>query len=105
RPVFALAVVGLPLEVVVGKPQRETPPDVGLAAEQPRAHPGVFRSGVWMVFLVDQDVLDVVAAVPAAHVRIHVLVRRSPRVRRLADGVLVVAEGVRTGRETAAPRI
>src|ERR1041384_1806052 len=62
RPVLAETVVRLPLEVVVRQSQREAAPDVGLAAEQSRAHPGVLGAGVGVILLVHQDVLDVILA-------------------------------------------
>ncbi len=105
RPVFAEAIVGLALEVVVGEPQRQAPPDIGLAAEQARAHPGVLGAGIRMLLLVDQDVLDVVRAAPAAHIREHVLERRALSVGRLADVVLVEADRVVFGRGLAAARM
>ena len=71
RPVFAEAVVALRLEVVVGEAQGEPAPDVRLAAEDARAHPGVLRARVGMLLLVHDDVLRVVGAAPALHVRVH----------------------------------
>src|SRR5439155_18249126 len=41
RPVLAIAVATLRLEVIVRQAEREPAPDVRLAAEAPRSHPGV----------------------------------------------------------------
>ena len=106
RPVLAVAVVRLRLEVVVGEAQREAPPDVRLAAEHARAHPGVVGAGVRVLLLVDEDVLHVVRAAPSADVRPDVLVRAVLRgVGWLADVVLVEREGMPPGRRVAAARM
>src|SRR5215204_3786464 len=57
RPVLAVAVVRLGLEVVVREAQREPAPDVGLSAEQAGADPRVVGPRVRVLLLVDEDVL------------------------------------------------
>ena len=105
RPVLAVAVVALRLEVEVGEPEGEASPDVALAAQAARAHPGVLRARVRVVLLVHHDVLAVVGARPALHVRVDVFRLRSLRVGRLADRVLVEGERLAVGRHVAAPRM
>ncbi len=84
-PVLAVAVVALGLEVVVGQAQGEPAPDVRLAAQAARAHPGVVRAGVGVVLLVHHDVLAVVRAAPALHVGVARSSRACPW-RRAAGG-------------------
>jgi hypothetical protein len=106
RPVLAVAVVRLRLEVVVGEPQREPAPDVRLAAEHARADPGVVGAGVRVLLLVDENVLHVIRATPSADVRPDVLVRAVLRgVGWLADVVLVERERMPPGRRVAAARM
>ena len=105
RPVFPIAVVRFALEVVVGEAEREAAPDVRLATQESRAHPGVARTRVRVVFLVHQNVLDVVRSTPAAHVREHVLERRTFCVGGLPHRVFVVADGVIAGRRFSAARM
>ena len=105
RPVLAVAVVGLALEVVVREAEGEAAPDGGLAAEQARADPRVARPGVRVVLLVHHDVLAVVGSSPALHVGVHLGVGRVLRVGRLADRVLVEADGVAIGRHAPPPRV
>src|SRR2546428_12731091 len=76
-PVFTIPVVRLALEIVIRQPQRETPPDVGLATQQPRAHPGVARAGGRMILLVYQGVLDVTRSTPSPDIRDDVLEGRA----------------------------
>src|SRR6266566_2013243 len=68
RPVFPIAVVRLGLEVVVGKAEREAAPDVRFTTQESCAYPGVARARVRMVFLVHQNILDVVRSTPAPDV-------------------------------------
>src|SRR5207245_2468487 len=70
-PVLTVAVVRFGLEVVVGQAERQPAPDVGLAPEAASPDPGVVGSGVGVILLVDQDILDVVRSRPSAAVRIH----------------------------------
>ena len=105
RPVLAVAVAALRLEVVVGKPERQASPDIRLSAEAPCAHPGVIGSCVRMLFLVDDDVLRVVGAAPALHVRIDLRVRRVVCIRRLTDRVLVERQRMVSRRQTAPSRV
>jgi hypothetical protein len=72
RPILAVAVVRFGLEIVVGKPQRQATPNVGLASHAARAHPGVFGACVGMVLLVHYDVLAVIRRVPSLDVALHV---------------------------------
>ena len=92
-PVFTVAVARGGFEIVIREAQRQAAPDVGLAAQAARAHPGVLGAGVGMVLLVDHDVLGVIGAVAVLDVRIDMLVRRSLGVGRLADGVFIGRRG------------
>src|SRR5206468_11913908 len=94
RPVVAVPVVRFPLEIVVGQTQRQAAPDVCLPPERAGAHPGVLRSGVGMILLVDEDVLDVVGPAPPTDVGQDVLERAALGVRWGSDGVLVEREGM-----------
>jgi hypothetical protein len=58
-----------------------------------------------MVLFVDDDVLAVVRALPALHIGIDGLPGQSFAVRRLADVVLVLLQGVRGIGHRAAPRV
>ena len=102
RPVLAVPVVRLRLEVQIRQAQRQPSPDVRLPAEAPGAHPRVVRAGIRVILLVDDDVLAVVGAAPALDVGIDVLVRVALAVGRLADRVLVEAERLAVGRHLAA---
>ena len=105
RPVLAVPVVRFSLEVVIRQPQRQTAPDVGLAAQQARADPGVARAGVRMILLVHQNVLDVVRSAPATDVGEHVLERGAFGVGRLPDGVLIEAQRMVARRKFAPARV
>ena len=105
RPVFPIAVVRLALEVVVGKAEREAAPDVRFTTQESCAYPGVARARVRMVFLVHQNILDVVRSTPAPDVGEHVLERRPFGVGRLPHRVLVEADCVIAGRRFTAPRV
>src|SRR6059036_2295173 len=104
-PILAVAVMGFGLEVVVGQAEGQAAPDVGLAPQAADPHPGVTGAGVGVLFLVHQDVLDVVRAPPSADVRVHVLESRALGVGRLADRVLVEGEVVRSRWGVAAARV
>src|SRR6266404_8551828 len=68
-PIFTVAVVRSRFEIEIGKAQGEPSPNIGLAAKATRAHPGVTRTGERMILFVHYDVLAVVAAIPALHIR------------------------------------
>ena len=104
-PVLAITVTTLRLEVIIRQPEREPAPDVRLATETPRSHPGVTRPRVGMVFLVDDDVLGVVGAAPALNVAVDLGERRIGSVRRLANRVLVERQRMVPGRHLASSRM
>ena len=70
RPVFAEAVLRLPLEIHLGEPQRHAAPHVRLAAKHARPHPGVRRARGRVLLLVD----DVVRRIAIARVGVDLLV-------------------------------
>ena len=105
-PVFAEAVAALRLEVVVGKTQGQPAPDVRLASQAAGSHPGVLGARVGVVLLVHHDVLRVVGAAPALHVGIDGGVGAVLRgVGRIANGVLVLREGMAVVGHLAAPGV
>ena len=105
RPVLSVAVAALRLEVEVGEAQRQAPPDVGLSAQAAGAHPGIVAARVGVLFLVDDDVLRVVGAAPALHVRVDRRVFQASRIRRRADVVFVEGQRMMPGRHVAAARV
>jgi hypothetical protein len=106
RPVDAIAVAARRLEIVVGKPQRQPSPHIGLAAEHARAHPGEIGAGVGMLFLVDEELLGVVRAfaelLPAHHIGV---TAEALRIRRLESLVVGLVEHVGVGRKFATARM
>ena len=66
RPVFAESIPTLGLEIVVGKPERQTSPDIGLATQATRPNPGVVRAGEWIFTLIDHNILHIVGAADIA---------------------------------------
>ena len=101
RPILAIAVMRLRLEVVVGQTQCETSPDVRLAAERACTHPRVRGAGVGMFLFVYENVLDVVGSSPPSDVRVHVLVRAVGRVRSRTNRILVHGQRMPSRRRVA----
>src|SRR6266566_2273667 len=99
-PILAKAVAAFGLEVIVGEAQREPPPDIRFSAEAPRANPSVVRARERMLTLVDNNILDVVAA---AHVAAEMLgLLKARPIGRIANGVLVERQRMRLRRKVSA---
>ena len=96
-PIFSVPIAALGLEIVIGKPQRQTSPDVCLATQAARPDPGVVGAGEGILALIHNDVLDVVSA---AYIAVKMLgLFKARTVRRIADGVLVKRKRMAVGRE------
>src|SRR5262249_36402654 len=87
------------------KPESQPPPYIRLAAQEPRAHPRIIRSGIWMVLFVHYDVFAVIWTAPVLNVRQNVLVVGVLCGRRMSDRILVGSESIVARRHRSSARV
>ena len=106
RPIDAVAVAACRLEVVVGETEGKPAPHIGLAAEDAGAHPGEVGPGIWVLLLVDEELLGVVRSLTEL-LPVHDVGVAAERLRvgRLEPLVVQLVEHVGVGRELAAARM
>src|ERR1041384_4389179 len=89
RPILAVTVAALGLEIVVRKPERQPAPNVCLSAQAARAKPIIVCPSKWVIALVHDDVFGICTST----VGVHVLILFEPGgIWRPADGVFIESQ-------------